>query len=107
MVQKTVVSHIDKKLGGGRVGLAGTGHGHGVGFVFEAVIGFVVHRFGGFSLLHAGLHAAALDHEARNDAVEYGVVVVSVFHIFNEVIDALGRFFGVQFQGDNAVIGNM
>ena len=78
VVQKAVVGHVDEELGGGRVGVAGAGHGHGVVGVLQAVVGFVLDRRVAGLLVHARLHAAALDHEARNDAVKNGVVVVAL-----------------------------
>ena len=56
-------------------------------------------------LLHAGLEAAALDHEAVDDAMEDGVVVMAGLDVGDEVLDRLGRLLGVEFQGDGAVVG--
>jgi hypothetical protein len=58
-------------------------------------------------LAHAGLKAAALDHEARNHAVKDGVVVVALGHVADEVGDGLRRLGFVQLQGDDAQLGDV
>jgi hypothetical protein len=67
---------------------------------------FSIGRVGGL-LAHAGLHAAALDHEAVDDAVEDGAVVVALLHVGQEVGDRLGRLGLVEFEGDDAVAGDV
>ena len=85
--------------------LGGARHGDGVALVLEAVVGFVLDRRLRRLLLHAGLEAAALDHEAVDDAMEDGVVVVPASDVGEEVLDRLRRLVGVEFEGDDAVVG--
>ena len=87
MVQEAVVSHVDEKLRRSGVWVAGAGHGHRVVGVLQAVVGFVLDGGVAISLLHAGLHAAALNHESRNNAVEDGAVVMAFLHIGQKVLD--------------------
>ena len=53
--------------------------------ILEAVVGFVLDGGAAISLLHTGFHTATLHHEARNDPVKHGVVVVAFVHIGQEV----------------------
>ena len=95
VVQEIVVRYVDEELRRGGVGIAGTGHGDGVGLVFEAVPGFVDHGLAGGGLfLHVGGMAAALNHEPVDDAVEDRVAVEAGFHVIQEVADGLGAFAG-------------
>jgi hypothetical protein len=73
--------------------------------VLQAVGGLVLDRGLARLLVHAGLHAAALDHEVLDHAVEDGVVVVAGFDVGDEVGDRLRGLFGIQFEGDDAVVG--
>ena len=87
------------------MGLVGARHGQGVFFVFQAVVGFVFD--GGFCglLLQAGLEAATLDHEALDDAVEDGAVVVAFAGVSQKIGGAQGGLLIVKFDADDAVIG--
>ena len=104
-VEEVVVGNVDEELRGGRMRVGGARHGDGVVVVLQAVVGFVLDRVFAIFLFHARLEAAALDHEARDDAVENGVVVVAGFNVRNEILGRLWRFFGIEFEGDNAKIG--
>jgi len=73
-------------------------------YVLQAVVRLVVDRGVGRLLLHAGLEAAALNHEAIDDAMKYGVVIVAFLHIVKKVLDGFRRFFRVQFELDDAVV---
>jgi hypothetical protein len=107
VVQEAVVFHVDEELGGGGMRIVGAGHGHGVAIVFQTVVGFVVDFAVDFFLFHARAHAAALHHEAGNDAVKDGVVVMAVAHIVQKVGDGFGRFVSVEFERDDAQVLNM
>lgn len=48
--------------------------------------------------------AAALNHESVDDAVEDRVVVEAGFHVIQKVADGFGRFRGVQFNDDVAML---
>ena len=76
----------------------GARHSYGVHVVLQAVVGFVLHRIASRLLFHAGLKAAALDHEAVDDAVKHGVVEMAVFDVLNEVGGGIRCFDGVEFQ---------
>ncbi len=105
VVEEGVVGDVDEKLRGGRMRIGGAGHGEGVAVVFEAVVGFVLNRGEGGLLLHAGLEAAALDHETVDHAVKNGAVEVARAHIGEEVFARLGGVLGIEFDADVAVVG--
>lgn len=104
-VQEVVVVHVDEELGAGGVRLHGAGHGDGADLVGQTVGRLVLDGSAGFFLFKARGIAAALDHEAVDDAVEDGVVVVTVTAVLQEVGHGLRGFFRVQGQGDVAVVG--
>lgn len=104
-IEEVVVVHVDEELGAGRVRLAGAGHGDGANLVGEAISRFVLDRWAGIFLIKARSITAALDHEAVDNAVEDGVVVVTVTAVLQEVGHGFRGFFSIQGQGDVAVIG--
>jgi glycosyltransferase A (GT-A) superfamily protein (DUF2064 family) len=53
----------------------------------------------------ARLHAAALDHEVLDHAVENGAVVMAGGDVGEEVGDRLRRLLGVQIEQHDAVVG--
>ena len=75
--------------------------------IFQAILRFVVNRVAGLLLFHARRKTASLNHEAGDDAVKDGVVIVSAFNIFDEVGNRQWRFFCIKFERDDAVIGNV
>ena len=79
--------------------------GDGADGVFQAVVRFVVDGFiCGFLGKVCG-KAAALDHEAVDNAVEDGVVVKAFAGVVDEVGDGFGCFGFVERQADVAHIG--
>ena len=48
---------------------------------------------------------ATLDHEARDDAVEGGAIVKSIFDQLFEIFGVLGAFDDIEFDDDDAVVG--
>ena len=48
---------------------------------------------------------AALDHEVRDDAVEGGAIVKSIFDQLFEIFGVLGAFDDIEFDDDDAVVG--
>ena len=109
LVEEIVVFDVDEELAGGTVdgvgvGLAVTkaGHGEGVLLVFEAVLPFVSDGLAGGLLVHLDGEAAALDHEAVDDAVEDGAVVVAAVDVREEVSGADGSGDIIEFDGDCA-----
>ena len=107
MVEEIIVRHVDEKLSTSGMRVGGSGHGDRVMVIFEPVFGFVFNGFLAFLLFHAWRKAATLDHEARNDAMKNGVVVMSTFNMFDEICNRDGRFFSIEFKSDQAVFGNM
>ena len=101
-VQELVVGSVDEELRRGRVRCRGARHRQRVLVVLQAVAGFVLDRRAGRLLVHAGLEAAALDHEALDDAVEHRAVVVAVLDVGQEVLDRLGGFLVVELDPDGA-----
>jgi hypothetical protein len=53
----------------------------------------------------SGCHAAALDHEAGNHAMEYRTVEEALLDIEQEVFDCSGGFVGEQFEGQRTLRG--
>ena len=89
------------------MGVASAGHRHGVVQILQAVVGLVFDRgIAGF-LGHARLHAAALHHKAWNDTVKNRVVVVTLGHVGEEVGNRLGCFVLIEFEGYDAVVGDV
>jgi hypothetical protein len=104
-VQEVVIDGVDEELGGRRVRIAGARHRDRAALVLQAVGRLVLDRLAGVLLVHARLEAAALDHEVADHAVEDGVVVMPGLDVGNEVGRGLRGLFGVQFEGDDAVVG--
>ena len=102
MVQKVVVHQIDEKLGRGAVRVAGAGHGEGAALVLQTVVGLVLHGLAGVLFIHARAHAAALNHEAGDHAVEDGIFIKAVVHILQKVGDGLGSLVRKKFDQDVA-----
>ena len=86
------------------MGIAGAGHGDGAALVRQAVVRLVLDRRPRRLFLAAHVAAAPLDHEAGDDAVEDGAVVVARFDVLQEVVDALRGFVGVQLDDDLALV---
>ena len=105
MVEEPVVFRVDEKLCGGGMRVGSARHGDGVGVVAQAVRRLILNRRIDFLLLHAGLKAAALDHEIGNHAMKNGAVVKAAVHIFQKIFHGIRGFFGIQLQRDGAVIG--
>ncbi len=104
VIQKPIVGNIDKELCSRGMRVPRAGHGDRVHRVFETVIGFILNgRIGGL-LGHAGFHAAALDHESRNDTVKDGVVVMAFADIGQKIGDGRGCFVLVKFNRDDTVV---
>ena len=80
VVQEVVVRHVDEELRRGGVGIVGTGHGDGAALVGKAVVGFVLDGGMGRLFFHLHVHAAALDHESLDHAVEDQSVIESLIY---------------------------
>ena len=107
MVQEFVVGRVDEKLRSGRVGRLRACHGQAVLCVFQAVVAFVLNGGIGVLLFHVRLKTTPLNHEARNDTVKNGVVIVSLVDVVQEVFNAQGRFFSVELNEDDAFAGDV
>ncbi len=104
-IQEVVVGHVDEKLAGCRMGIAGAGHGDGAATVTQPVVGLVVDRWSRRLLLHVGRESTALDHETVDDTMKNRLIEEAVAHIRQKIGDGLGGLFGVQVQHDLAVVG--
>ena len=102
LVEERIVLHVDEELRRGAVGNRGAGHRHRPGLVLEPVARFVLdRRLLPFPLvLHVGSEPAALDHEARDDAVEDRAVVVAGLGVVEEVLDRDRCLVGVELELD-------
>jgi hypothetical protein len=75
-----------------------------VSFFSPFLASFWIGAAGGL-LLHLGGEAAALDHEARNHAVEHRTVVEIVLRILQEVLHRFRRLVLIQFDADGSQRG--
>src|SRR2546425_10109228 len=105
VIQEVVVLEVDEELARGRMRLGSPRHGYGIAVVLEAVAGLVLDGFWGRLLAHSRLEAAALDHEAVDDAVKHGIGVEPRFDVGEEILDGLGRALGVQVERNDAEVG--
>ena len=98
-VQPRVVGGVDEKLRRGRVRVARAGHGHHADGVVQALGGgfapFVLDGGAGGFLPVVLVKAAALHHEAFDDAVKDGAVVELVVHVLQKVFNGFGGVVGV------------
>src|SRR5216683_1378473 len=105
VIQEVVVLEVDEELARGRMRLGGPRHGYGIAIVLEAVAGFVLDGSSSRLLAHSRLEAAALDHEAVDDAVKHGIGIELRFDVSEEILDGLGRALGVQVERNDAEVG--
>ena len=105
MVEEVVVHHVDEELRRGGVRIHRAGHGDRVAVVFETVGGLVLDRRVRFLLVHAGEEAAALDHEARDDAVEDHAVVEAFLDVGFKIGGRERGAFVVELDVDDAHVG--
>src|SRR5229473_1342662 len=105
VIQEVVVLDVDEELARGRMRLGGPRHGDGVAVVLQAVAGLVLDGSPGRLLAHPRLEAAALDHEAVDDAVEHGIGVEPRFDVSEEILDRLRRALRLKLEGNDAEVG--
>lgn len=99
-VEEEVVFGIDKELAGSAIRYARPGHGDGILDVAQAVGRFVFDRRSGRFLLHIRGETAPLNHEAFDNAMEDGAVVVSISSILQKILDCGRSRCAVEFQRD-------
>src|SRR2546427_8439492 len=86
VIQEVIVLEVDEELARGRMRVGGPRHGYGVAIVLEAVAGLVLDGSSSRLLAHPRLEAAALDHEAVDDAVKDGVGGEPAFGVVAEIL---------------------
>ena len=82
------------------MGIAGAGHGDRADVVFQSIVGFDRNRCTGLFLHEIRAEAAALNHEAGDDAVKNRVVVMTAGHMVEKVGDGFRGELCVEFEGD-------
>ena len=105
VVEEIVVAMVDEELAGRRIHVLRTSHGDGAAHVVQAIVRFVLDRGLGGLLVQAFAEAAALDHEAGNDAVEHGAVIKAAVDVAEEVLDADRCLFRFELELDLAQAG--
>ena len=105
VVQEIVVGDVDEELGGGGVGIGGSGHGDRSAVVLSAPVRFVADGRASLRLLELGGEPPALDHEARDHPVKDGAVVEPVTDVGEEVLHRLGPGGRIELQDERSVAG--
>src|SRR6266849_3312642 len=105
VIQDVVALDVDEELARGRMRLGGPRHGYGIALVLQAVAGLVLDGSSSRLLAHSRLEAAALDHEAVDDAVKHGIGVEPRFDVSEEILDRLRRALRVKLERDDAEVG--
>ena len=107
-IQEVAVFMHDEELAAAGVGILSAGHGEHTAIVMQTIGNAVCHEFtldAVAGATHAGaVGAAALDHEAGNNAVENEAVVIALVCKRNEVINAFGSDFGIELANDLAAV---
>ena len=85
--------------------MARVGHRECAAYIILTVVRFVLDRIASGLARQAFVHAAALDHEIRYDAVKYSIAEVSVSDVLPEIFTGYWRLFFKQFDVDIAVVG--
>ena len=105
VIKTGVVLHIDEELRCGRIRIRGSGHGNGASRVGKPITGLVddglTRRLG----LHVGRHAACLNHEVTDDAMENRSIVKAILGIADEVLYLYRRIIGEKFKRDFSQAG--
>ena len=105
MIQEIIVGYVDEELTRSRVRIVGASHRDRVLVVLEAVVGFVFNRSLGFLLLQTGFKAAALNHEAADDAVENRAVVKTRANVLQKIFTGLRCSCFIEFDVKDALVG--
>lgn len=86
VIEERIVCNIDKELAGRAVFICCTRHGNRAAGITQSVISFILDWRVRFLLLHLLGKTAALHHEARDHAVERGVVIETAVDIIDKVL---------------------
>src|SRR6267154_5200888 len=103
VIEEGVVREVHEELRGGAVDIAGARHGQAAAGVLQPVPGFIADRRARFLAGEVGGQSAALDAEARHDAMKDGAVEMAVIDITQEILDRDRRLLGEQFHQELAV----
>src|SRR6266705_1288247 len=104
VIQEVVVLDVDEELARGRMRLGSPRHGDGIAIVLEAVAGLVLDGSSSRLLAHSRLEAAALDHEAVDDAVKHGIGIEPRLDVSEEILDRFRRALGIELERDDAEV---
>src|SRR5207237_2608894 len=103
--EEGVVCEVHEELRGGAVDVAGAGHGQAAAGVLQPVAGLVADRCARLLAGEVRRQSAALDDEARYDAVKDGAVEMAVIDVAQEILDRDRRLLREQFHQELAVCG--
>ena len=105
VIQEIIVGYVDEELTRSRVRIVGARRRDRVLVGLEAVVGFVFNRSLGFLLLQTGFNAAALTHEAADDAVENRAVVKTRANVLQKIFTGLRCSCFIEFDVKDALVG--
>src|SRR6185437_306025 len=105
VIEEVVVGEVDEELRGGAVDFAGARHGKRAALVFQAVLRLVADRRVRALVAELRIEPAALDDEARHDAVEDRAVEMPLVHVAEEILHAERRLLREQLHRESAVRG--
>src|SRR6266704_2156600 len=105
VIQEVIVLEVDEELARGRMRLGGPRHGYGIAIVLQAVASLVLDGLLSRLLAHSRLEAAALDHEAVDDAVKDRAVIEPALRVLQKIRYRLGGLVGVELEREGAHAG--
>ncbi len=82
-----------------------TCHSQCATLIFQAIVRLILNFALVWLFAHVGIHATALNHEVRDNAVENSAIIKTVLYIGNEVFSRNRCIFSIQFDGDVAFAG--
>src|SRR5215469_6825746 len=103
VVEKGVVGEVDEELRGGAVDVAGARHRQTAAGVLQSVLRLVADRRARLLAGEVGGEAAALDDEARHDAMKDRAVEVALIDVAQEILDREWRLLREQLDREGAV----
>ena len=105
VVEEGVVGEVDEELRGGAVDLAGARHGERAALVLQAVLRLVADRRMRALVAELRIEPAALDDEARHDAVKDRAVEMPLIDVAQKILHAERRLLGEELHRERAVRG--